>query len=79
VKEPDGRFGPPEKKGKKIDRASGKRIIPEDCAGFWFVCKAHSLVHIWKSAGGCNALDRPIDKKDVESFFSTALALLSIY
>jgi 6-pyruvoyltetrahydropterin/6-carboxytetrahydropterin synthase len=31
-------------------------------------------VHIWICAGGCNAADRPKDKKDVELFFSTGLS-----
>jgi hypothetical protein len=44
------------------DRLGGrKKIIPPDCAGFGFVYKAHSPVHIRICAGGCNAVD---DRKD---------------
>jgi hypothetical protein len=35
-----------------------------DCAGFWFVCKAHPPVHIRICVAGCNAADRPKDKQD---------------
>ena len=46
-------------------RALGSRleIIPQDCAGFGFVCKAHPAAHIEIGAGGCNAVDGPIDKQ----------------
>jgi hypothetical protein len=44
---------------------SRQEIIPQDCAGFWFVYKAHPLVHIRICAGGCNAVDGPKDKQDV--------------
>ena len=33
-----------------------KGIIEQDCAGFWFVYKAHPPVHIRICAGGCNAV-----------------------
>jgi hypothetical protein len=52
--------------------ASGKKI-PQDCAGFWFVYKAHLPVHIWICAGACNAVEGPKDKIAVELFFSTGL------
>jgi hypothetical protein len=50
-----------------------KKIIPQDCAGCWSVCNAHPPVHIWICAGGCNAVDGPKDKKDVELFFPLTL------
>jgi hypothetical protein len=50
-----------------------KKIIPQDCAGFWYVYKAHPPVHIWICFGGCNAVDGPKGKIDVELFFSTGL------
>ncbi|MGB8335457.1 MAG: hypothetical protein WCE56_13260, partial [Desulfobacterales bacterium] len=48
-------------------------IIPQDCAGFGFVCKAHPAAHIEIRVGGCNAVDGPKDKQDVELFLSGAL------
>ena len=52
---------------------SRQEIIPQDCAGFWFVYKAHPLVHIRICAGGCNAVDGPKDKQDVSLFHAGAL------
>jgi hypothetical protein len=40
-------------------------MIPKDCAGFGFVCKAHPAVHILIRAGGCKIVDGPEDKQDV--------------
>jgi hypothetical protein len=48
---------------------SRQEIIPQDCAGFGFVCKAHPAAHIAIGVGGCNAGDGPKDKQDVELFF----------
>jgi hypothetical protein len=56
-----------------------KKIIQQDCAGCWSVYKAHFPVHIWICAGGCNALDGPKDKKDVELFFPSGLKTFSKY
>jgi hypothetical protein len=49
--------------------------MPQDCAGFGFVYKAHSAAHIEiRVAGtGCNAVDGPKDKQDVELFFVVVL------
>jgi len=44
---------------------SRQEIIPQDCAGFWFVYKAHPPVHIRICAGGCNTVDGLKDKQDV--------------
>jgi len=44
---------------------SRQKIITQDCAGFWFVYKAHAPVHIGICAGACNAVDGPKDKQDV--------------
>jgi hypothetical protein len=35
-----------------------ERNNSQDCAGFWFVYKAHPPVHIGICAGGCKAPDR---------------------
>ena len=45
------------------------RQIPQDCAGFGFVYKAHPAEHIEIRFGGCNAVDGPKDKQDVNLFF----------
>jgi hypothetical protein len=50
-------------------------LIPRDCAGFGFVCTAHPAAHIEIRAGGCNAVDGPKDKPDVEFFSATAIHL----
>ncbi|MEN8690650.1 MAG: hypothetical protein AB1Z20_11140, partial [Desulfobacterales bacterium] len=47
--------------------------IPQDCAGFGFVYKAHPAAHIEIRVGGCNAVDGPKDKQGVELFFAGAL------
>ena len=52
---------------------SREEIIPQDCAGFSSVCKAHPPAHIEICAGGCNAVDGPKDTQDVELFFSGTL------
>ena len=43
--------------------------MPQDCAGFGFVYKAHPAAHIEIRVCGCNAADGPKDKQDVELFF----------
>jgi len=57
------------------DAFSGSRqqIIPLDCAGFGLAYKAHPAAHIEIRVGGCNAVDWPKDKQDVELFFAGAL------
>jgi hypothetical protein len=47
--------------------------MPQDCAEFGFVYKAHPTAHIEIRVGGCNAVDGPKGKQDVELFFSGAL------
>ena len=53
------------------------RKIPQDCAGFGFVYKAHPAAHIEICVVGCNApyrqTDGPKDKQDVELCFAGAL------
>ena len=44
---------------------SRQEIITQDCAGFWFVYKAHPPMHIGICVGGCNAVDGPKDKQNV--------------
>ena len=51
-------------------------MIPLDCAGFWFVYKAHPPVHIRICAAGCNVVDGPKDKQNVQSFLAEALNLI---
>ena len=46
-------------------QGSRHEIITQDCAGFWFVYKAHPPMHIGICVGGCNAVDEPKDKQDV--------------
>jgi hypothetical protein len=42
------------------------------CAGFfWFVCKAHPAAHIEIRVGGCNAVDGPKDKQEVQLLIVT--------
>ncbi|MFZ0611553.1 MAG: hypothetical protein WAM73_04890, partial [Desulfobacterales bacterium] len=48
-------------------------IIPQDCAGYWPVCKAHPAAHIEIRVGGCNAVDGSKVKQDVELFFAGTL------
>ena len=48
----------------------------QDCAGFWFVYKAHPPVHIRICTRGCNAVDGPKDKQDVQLFLAEALGLV---
>ena len=58
------------------DRAAlglGKEITPLDCAGFWFVYKAHPPAHIEICAVRWNAVDGPKDKQDVDLFLSMTL------
>ena len=55
---------------------SRQEINPQDCAGFGFVDKANPAAHIEIRAGGCNAVDGPKDKQDVELFLAGALKLL---
>jgi hypothetical protein len=52
-----------------------QEIIPQDCAGFGFAYKAHPAAHIEIRVGGCNAVDGPKDKQDVELFLAGALKL----
>jgi hypothetical protein len=47
--------------------------IAHDCAGCWFVCKAHSPVHFKSSAGDDYAIDRPKDKPDGQLFLGEAV------
>ena len=47
--------------------------MPQDCAGFGFVFKAHPAAHIEIPVGGCNTVDGPKDKQGVELFFSGTL------
>ena len=47
--------------------------MTQDCAGFWFVCKAHPPAHIGICVGGCNAVDGPKNKQDVSLFLAAAL------
>ena len=53
--------------------------MPHDCAGLWFVYKAHPPAHIGIRLGGCNAVDGPQDKQEVELFFAGALITLKVY
>jgi hypothetical protein len=52
---------------------SRQQIIPLDCAGFWLAYKAHPAAHIEIRVVGCNAVDEPKDKQDVELFVAGAL------
>ena len=52
---------------------SRQEITPQDCAGFGFVYKAHPAAHIEIRAGGCNTVEGPKGKQDVELFFSGTL------
>jgi hypothetical protein len=52
---------------------SREEIMPQDGAGFGFVYKAQPAAHIEIRVGGCNAVDGPKDKQDVELFFAGAL------
>jgi len=54
---------------------SRQELFPQDCAGFGFVYRAHPAVHIEIRVGGCNAVDGPKDKQDVELFPAGALKL----
>ena len=47
----------------------GQVGAPKECAGFWFVSKAHPSAHIGICAGGCNTCEAPKDDQDVELFF----------
>ncbi|MEN8691963.1 MAG: hypothetical protein ABF303_18025, partial [Desulfobacterales bacterium] len=42
------------------------------------VYKAHPAAHIEIRVGGCNAVDDPKDKQDVELFFAGALKAIGI-
>jgi hypothetical protein len=44
-----------------------------------FVYKAHPAAHIEIRVGGCNAVDGPKDKQDVELFFAGTLNLMGIF
>ncbi|MGB5618781.1 MAG: hypothetical protein WBM78_18195, partial [Desulfobacterales bacterium] len=52
---------------------SRQEIITQDCAGFWFVYKAHPPAHIGICVGGCNAVDGPKNKQDVYLFLAATL------
>ena len=54
---------------------SRKEINPHNCAGFWVVYKAHPPAHFGICAGGCNAVDGPTDKQDVDLFFLGPLSI----
>jgi hypothetical protein len=41
-----------------LEYGSPQEIIPQDCAGFGLVSKAHPAAHIEIRVGGCNAVDR---------------------
>ena len=58
-----------------MNKVLGSRqdIIVQDCAGFWFVYKAYSPVHIRIYTGGCNAVNESKDKQDVQLFLAEAL------
>ena len=47
--------------------------MPQYCAGFGLVYKTHPAAHIEIRVGGCNAVDGPKGKQDVELFFSGTL------
>ena len=50
-------------------------MFPQDSAGFGFAYKAHPAAHIEIRVGGCNAVDGPKDKPDVELFFLGPLSV----
>jgi hypothetical protein len=53
---------------------SRKETVPQDGAEFGFVYKAHPAAHIEIRLGGCNTVDGPKGKQDVDLFFSGSLS-----
>jgi hypothetical protein len=61
--------------GTPFPLGSRQQRIPQYCAGFGLVYKAHTAAQIEIRVGGCNTVDEATDKKDRELFFTGALSL----